>query len=65
MILHTKFKALGLVVSDKKIFFMLLPIQAYVRRVTPEPGHFWPQGYNLNKLGTGPLDDTTYLLSRL
>ena len=26
----------------------------------PGPGYFWPQGYYLNKLGTGPLDDTKY-----
>ena len=40
-------------------FFKFLPIKAYVKPVTPEAGHFWPQGYNLNKLGRGSLDDTT------
>ena len=28
-------------------------------------GHFWPQGYNLNKLGRGPLGDATCQISRL
>ena len=26
--------------------------------MTPGQGHFWAQGYNLNKLSTGLLDDT-------
>ena len=26
-------------------------------------GHFWPKGYNLNKLGRGPLGDATYHIS--
>ena len=29
-----------------------------------EPGHFWPQGHNLNKLGRGALDDATHQISR-
>ena len=41
-------------------FFKLLPVYAYVKQVTPGRGHFWPHGYNLNKLGRGPLGDTTY-----
>ena len=24
------------------------------------PGHFWPQGHNLNKLGRGPLGDAIH-----
>ena len=51
---------LGLVVSDKKIFSMFFPIKAYVNNVTPGRGHFWPHGYNLNKLDRGSLDDATY-----
>ena len=42
-------------------FFMFLPIKDLVKPETPEAGHLWPQGYNLNKL----LDDTTYQKSRL
>ena len=56
-------KALGLVVSDKKIFSHFR-IKAYVKHVTPWGGHFWPQGYNLNKLGRGLLGDATYQISR-
>ena len=33
-------KALGFVVSDKKICFMFLPILVYVKHVTPEAGSF-------------------------
>ena len=28
--------------------------------VTPGPGHFWPQGHNLNKLGRGQLGDVIH-----
>ena len=31
----------------------------------PGRGHFWSQGYNLNKLGRGPLSDATYQILRL
>ena len=41
-------------------FFMFLPIKAYVKPVTLRQGHFWPKGYNSNKLGKSLLDDTTY-----
>ena len=60
MMLHTNIKALGLVVSDKKIFLMFLPIKAYVKSVTPVAEPFLALGLNLNKLGRGPLNDTTY-----
>ena len=48
-----KIKALGLVVSDK--IFSCFPytnvcVYAYVKHVTPEQAHFWPQGHNLSKL---------------
>ena len=38
-------------------FFMVFPIQAYA---THGAGKFWPQGYNLNKLGRGSLGDASY-----
>ena len=44
---------------------MVFPIRAYVNKVIPWQGHFWPQGHNLNKLGRGPLGDATYKISRL
>ena len=56
--------SLGLLVPDKKIFHNF-PILAYVKHVTPWAGHFWPKGYNLNKLGRGPQGDATYQISRL
>ena len=51
-------------VSDKNIFSMFFPILAYENNVTPGQGLFWPQGYNLNKLGRGPSGDATYQGSR-
>ena len=59
MMLHTKYQGsrpCGFIQED---FFMFLPIKAYVKPVIPGAGPFWPQGYYLNKLGRGPLDDTT------
>ena len=57
----------------QKDFSMFFPIYAIVKHVTPGAGqflapgrcHFWPQGYNLNKLGRGPLGDATHQISRL
>jgi len=108
MMLYKNMKALGLVVSDKKIFescilktYFFLPsdlLMQLIRTnwkfwaedhpgtipvefgqnpisgsredvvwsfpdiiqckiVTPGRGKFWPQGYNLNNFGRGPLDD--------
>ena len=31
--------------------------------MTPGRGHFWPKGYNLNKLERGPLGDAKYQIS--
>ena len=33
--------------------------------MTPWVGPFWPQGYNLNKLGRGSQGDASYQISRL
>ena len=44
---------------------MFLPISAFVKHVTPGAGPFLAPGHNLNKLGTGPLGDATYHISRL
>ena len=41
-------------------FFHVFPYIGYVKHATPGAGHFWPQGYNLNKLGRGPLDDASH-----
>ena len=53
-------KALGHVVSDKKIFSHFLYIYAYVKHLTPGAGHFWSLGYNLSKVGRGLLGEATY-----
>ena len=64
MILHTKYQG-SRPCGFRQDFFMLLPILAYVKHVTLGRGHFWPLGYNLNKLGRGPLGDATYQISKL
>ena len=58
MILHTKYQGSRHCGFRQEDFFMLLPILAYVKHVPP-------QGYNLNKLGRGPLGDATYQISKL
>ena len=58
--------ALGLVVSDKKIFSCFPYISlSNVKNVTPGAGPFWPQEDNLNKLGRDPLGDAPYQISKL
>ena len=63
--LHTKYQDSRTCGFRQEDFFMFFPIKAYVKPVTTRRGFFWPQGYNLNKLGRGSLDDTTYQISRL
>ena len=65
MMLHTKYQGSRPCGFRQEDFFMFLPIKAYVKPVTQRRGHFWPQGYNLNKFGRGLLDNTTYQESRL
>ena len=50
-------------VLDKKIL-PYFPIEAYVKHVSSRRDYFWPQGHNLNKLGSGSLGDDTYHISR-
>ena len=57
MMLHTKYKGSRPRGFGQEDFFHIFPILANVKHVTPGAGHFWPQGYNLNKLGRGPLGD--------
>ena len=65
MILNTNIiNSLCLLVSDKKIFSSFPYISLFITFV-PGAGHFWPEGYNLNKLGRGPLGDDKYQISRL
>ena len=64
MMLHTKYQGSRPCGFRPEDFFIFLPIKAYEKPVTPGRGHFWPQGYNLNKLDRGPLDDTSYCISR-
>ena len=59
MMLHTKYEGSRYCGFRQEDFFIVFPIQAYVKHVNPGASQFWPQGYNLNKLGRGSLDDAT------
>ena len=68
VLLHTKYHGSTPNGFRQEDFFMFLPIYVYVEHVTPPPpgwGHFWPQGYNLNKFVRDPQGDATYQLSKL
>ena len=57
-------KALGLMVSDKKIFSCFSYIRL-CKTCDPGAGPFLAPGDNLNRLGRGPLGDATYQISKL
>ena len=43
----------------------MFPYVAYVKRVSPGADKILVQGYSLNNLDRGPLDDATYQILRL
>ena len=61
MMLHTKYQGSMPCGLRQEEFYK----PTDVKHVIPGVGHFWPQWYNLNKLGIGPLDKVTYQISRL
>ena len=63
MMLIPNIKALGLKVSEKKIF-SCFPIKAYENHVTPKAWTFLAPIDNLNRLSRGLLGDATYQSSR-
>ena len=65
MMLHTKYQGSRPCGFRQEDFFIFFRIKAYVKPVTPGRGHFWPQGYNFNNFGRGPLDDTTYQICQI
>ena len=65
MILHTKYQGSRPCGFRQEDFFHVAPYVNLCKTCAPEAGHFWPQGYNLNKLGRGPLGDATYQISKL
>ena len=65
MILHTKYQGSRPCGFRQEDFFMVLPIYASVKYVTPGAGQFWPQGHTLNKLGRSPLGNDKYQILRL
>ena len=59
VMLHTKYHGSMPNGFRQEYIFMFLPIQAYVKHVTPGVGPFLPEEYNLNKLGRRPLDNAS------
>ena len=57
-------KALGLVVSYKKIGFVF-PYISLFKTCDPVRDHFWPFVLNLKTPGRSLIDDATYQISRL
>ena len=53
--LYTKYQGSRPCGVRQEDFFTILHISAYVKHVTPEWVHFWPQRHNLIKLGGSPL----------
>ena len=65
MMLHTKYQGsrpCGFSQED----FSHFPYISLCKTIDPpELGHFWPQGYILNKLDRGLLGDAKYQISRV
>ena len=57
MMLHTKYQG-SMRCGFRKEDFSCLPYISLCKTFDPR-GEKWPQGYNLNKLGKGPLGDAT------
>ena len=62
--LHTKYQDSRPSGFRQEDFFMFSYL-AYVNYVTPGAGQFLAQETNLDKLGSGPLGNATYQISRL
>ena len=58
------YKALSLMVSDKN-FFHDFPYIGLCKTCDPGAGPSLAPGYNLNKIGRGPLNDATHQISKL
>ena len=64
MMLHTKCQVSG-PCGFRQEEFSSFPYISLCKICDPRAGHFGPQGHNLNILGRGLLDDSTYQISRL
>ena len=58
MMPHTKYQGSQPYGFRQEAFSMFFPILDYYIRLGQ--GHFWPNGYNFNKVGRSPLGDTAY-----
>ena len=65
MMLHTKYHG-SRPSGFRQEVFSHFPYRSLCKTFDPPGrGHFWLKGYNLNKVGRGPLGDATYQISRL
>ena len=60
MMLHAKIEGSRPCGFRKEDFFHVAPYISQCETCDPRASYFWPQGYNLNKIGRGLLDDATY-----
>ena len=58
MMLNTKYQ--GLPCGFRQEDFFKFSLYKPMYNIVPGAGHFWPQSYNLNKLGKGPLGGAKY-----
>ena len=60
--LRTKYQSSKPYGFRQEDFFHVFPytLIRLCKTCDPRVGHFWHQGYNLNKLGKGPQGDATY-----
>ena len=65
VMLHTKYQGYRPCGFRQEELFMFSLYNSMLNIWPLGAAHFWPQGYNLNKLGRGPLDDATHQISRL
>ena len=59
MMLHTKYQGPRPYGFRQEDFFMF-SLNKPLNMQPAGPGHFWPEGHNLNKFGRSPLGDATY-----
>ena len=60
MMQHTKDQGSKPYGFRQEDFFHVFPYIGLCKTCDPRVGHFWPQGYNLIKLGKIPQGDATY-----
>ena len=63
--LHTKYQSSMPSIFREEEFWRWPSLFQCSNLWPPGWGQFWPQGFHMNKLGRGPLEDATYQISKL